>query len=186
MRAPTQPRGEAPGRRRTLHRLSHTSCPPMCFVRRDEARRPRRREQRLLPSLLQPASATTQTLRTLRPTGADRPQRNRRPTRPLRQLLSRTRHNLLALRPYTPLPTGQQRGAHLPHLLRPRGTTPRHLLPMQARCPRHGALADRPGLPELLHGNRAFPGGMRPLPDVSANDRPRRRRRERLRALRRY
>ena len=124
MRAPAQPRGTARGRRRTLHRLSHTACSPMYFVRRDEASRPRRRERRLLPSLLQPASATTPTVRTLRPTGADRPQRNRRPTRSLRQLLPRTRHDLLALRPHTPLPTGQQRGAHLPHLLRPRGTTP--------------------------------------------------------------
>ena len=174
MRAPAQPRGAARGRRRTLHRLSHTACAPLCFVRRNEARRPRRREQRLLPSLLQPASATTPTVRTLRPTGADRPQRHRRAPRPLRQLLPRTRHNLLALRPRTPLPTGQQWDAHLPHLLRPRGTTPRHLLPMQARSPGHGALADRTGLPELLHSNRAFPGAMRPLPNVSATDRPRR------------
>jgi hypothetical protein len=50
-----------------------------------------------------------------------------------------------------------------------------------------GALdRDMTGLPELLHSNRAFPGGMRPLPNVSATDRPRRRQRGRLRPLRRW
>jgi hypothetical protein len=39
------------------------------------------------------------------------------------------------LRPHTPVSTGQQRGAHLPHLLRSRGTTPRPLLSIKRDLP---------------------------------------------------
>jgi hypothetical protein len=80
---------------------------------------------------------------------------------------------------------GEFRCADLPHLLRPRRAALRDLRPLPAVSSGDDLLADRAGLPVLLHRDLAVPGRMRPLPDCSAADRPGYRRCRHLRAVRR-